>query len=79
MFHINVNVTKFQVFRKFIQLCYKSRFAFNVCYIKRVENIGPDEIHSIRETYRGVMVVLKNYEGFYLDFHLIYFTIICSI
>ena len=81
MFHIKVNVAGVPILKKkFIELCNKSRFGFNVCYIKLGEYIGTDEIHNIREINRmGYYCISKNWEGIYLDFHFIYFVIICSI
>ena len=67
-------------FSKFVQLCYKIRFAFNFCNIKIVENSGPDEIHSIGEAYKvSYDYISKSWEGIYLDLHLIYFAIVFSI
>ena len=42
---------EFRYFSNFMQFCYKSRFVFNVCNIKILENTGPDEIHSIGEKH----------------------------
>ena len=50
MFHKKVNVTGIPIFSKFIQLFYKSKFAFSFYYIKIAESIGPDGLHSIGET-----------------------------
>ena len=51
MFHKKVNVSGIAIhFKQFMQLYYKSRFAFKVCHIKIGENIATDELHSIEET-----------------------------
>ena len=48
------------------------RILHNVFYIKIVENIEPDEMHHIGETYKvSYHCISKNCEGVYLDFHLI--------
>ena len=50
MFNEKVNVTGVPIFlSKFIQLYYKSKFAFKVCYIKIGENIAAKELHNIEE------------------------------
>ena len=43
---------EFRYFLKFIQLYYKSKSAFKVCYIKIGENIATCELHILKK-HRG--------------------------